>query len=371
MRLKHLLLAVLCAALVASPVAWAATTKEASASRHATASHRVTHTKRSRQAKRPRRAKRRRSLEATPYRGIGILWYRRRGESLGRINFDARRSMSYIRGLGGNAVSISFPFYTPGLRSNHVSAGRGTPSVRQLQAVIEDASRAQLHVTLRPLMDETDLPGGYRGYIKPRSVSKWFKSYEAFLRPYLKLAQRQRVGSFITGTEFSTLTKAREWYGFNRWARHIYHGTLVSDQNWNNQPTVGGAKVGYDAYPSVYVGNNASVGALEHGLKHWLATRHVRPSAVTLDEVGLSPQAGMYKTPWSEGFPGKEPLDYHYQARWYAAMCGLARSEHLRGIFFWYLDMNQAAEPSSTQLMDEFIGHSLSTSAIQACFKSL
>lgn len=298
--------------------------------------------------------------------GVDLLWYIQPGEQTSLIRADALKSSEYIRSLKGNSVAVTFPFYMRNTHTDRVQAGAGTPSPSQLAVVVRVARAHGLSVTLRPLLDESFYgKAQYRGAIHPTSVAGWFRSYRAFLAPYLEMARANRAQGFIVGAELTSIARLGAWGPLDRWAQRLFGGTLTYDANWSDQPGGGPVHRGYDAYPSLHVSSNATPGQLSRGIEAWLKTRHVAADKVSIDETGIAAQAGMYKTPYSQG--DNQRLDYAIQVNWYRAMCQVALTSHVDGLYFWYLDMNHGAVANAHEPPIEFLGRP-GAKAIRSCF---
>src|SRR5258708_5649891 len=93
----------------------------------------------------------------TPQRGIDIDWY---DGNLGPGNTIANESpgfVNYVKGLGANWLSITFPLYEASRTSSVVVRRSATPSPADLSILIKDAQAAGLSVVLRPLLESSNL----------------------------------------------------------------------------------------------------------------------------------------------------------------------------------------------------------------------
>ena len=312
--------------------------------------------------------------------GIDVLWYFN-GESQAALVKSANTTFSYIKGLGANSVAIVFPFYMSGLRANAVVAKRTTPTPGDLQAAIAVAKRFGLRVSLRPLLDEASFktPGSWRGAIQPTNRNAWFASYAAFLRPYLIMAQRNRLSQFDVGTELASLGGDPRWNTLVKRARTLFHGQLRYDNNFTSKlftrgtPEVGSVNVqGIDAYFPVPLGANASVKQLTAAWNNWFrhVSPRVKPQNLVATEVGIPALAGAYASPWSWGSTKPQPIDAAIQQNWFSAACQSVKDLHMGGIYFYPIDFNQPPQSVNPKTAAPNIIIGRGTTAIASCFKN-
>src|SRR3981081_2819980 len=110
----------------------------------------------------------------SPQHGIQVRWYDNPAESDNAVRDQVARIVDYVAGMGANALAISFPFFTPGLHANDVSAAGPTPAPQRLRLLVDGATKRGLRVMLRPLLDEGSLTPGWRGSIEPENRNQWF-----------------------------------------------------------------------------------------------------------------------------------------------------------------------------------------------------
>lgn len=288
-------------------------------------------------------------------RGIDIDWYAWRGQP---VTADAQYTMAYIaRDLHANAVSVSFPFFMDGTAPGSVHATSATPAPAELAAVVQIARADGLRVELRPLLDEPSLTISRVDWV-PSSLTAFFRAYLRFLAPYAKMAQREHVTEFITGTELQGFPHAAGWRHLDKVLAQLYHGQLACADNWGSVSagSCGTALQAVDAY------------APEHGnlLAAWGRWDRAQPHGIVLTEVGIAaaPLATTrpYRTHWSiaEADPG-------LQARWFAAACHAAAREHLGGIYFWSVGLS-ATPPAAPTAADQTAIGGPAARAIAGCF---
>ena len=144
---------------------------------------------------------------------------------------------------------------------------------------VKAAHKAGLSVLIRPLIDQENLfsqsPGAWRGELDPTNVSAWFTSYLSTLRPYLLMAQSDKVEHFAIQTELDSLADLPNWTSAISLSRAIYTGNLVFDYSWDT-PTVKVARPGttlaIDTYPKVVAPITDTPAKL---LAQWLSLIHI------------------------------------------------------------------------------------------------
>ncbi len=307
--------------------------------------------------------------------GIQVYWHT--SGTTEQVESAAAKVLNYVVGLGANSVALTFPIYTDGVHPTEVYGVSGsTPSPATLDLVIKAAQARGLRVMVRPLIDETNImdeAGDWRGSIKPKSVSTWFASYQSFITPYLRLAQRDSTNFFDLGVELDSLVSYQtEWNELDAYAAGIYHGELDYGDNWSSWQEGGSyqpaAHIGVDAYPDVDLSDDASVAELTTAWEDWLEHRSSSTLRNTvMQEVGIAAASGSYHHPaaWAEA--GHTPVT-SIQINWFTAACDAAQSLGMPGIYFW--DVDSYAEPSQGATSDTgaFIGRG--DQAIKACFAS-
>lgn len=294
-------------------------------------------------------------------RGIDIDAYTYPGQN---IPAAAAADVAFIQSLHANAVSVSFPFFMTGPSSSTVYGASSTPAPQQLEVIISAARRAGLYVSVRPLLDETNL-GISRVHWTPADPAAWFRSYARFLRPYAQAAQHAGAHEFIVGTEFSLFATSPQWNTLDSVIRRVFHGTLACANNWTRTPvpTVGNCGRGVmetvDAYPPVH-------GGLRSG---WEAYDQMQRRGTILTEVGIDAVAGAERAPYKHSWPGAT-LDPGVQARWFSAACHAAVKENLGGIYFWSIGLSAQPAAGPTLRYQGGWGGGAGAQAISRCFRT-
>ncbi|MCU1617970.1 MAG: hypothetical protein JWO98_5510 [Frankiales bacterium] len=257
----------------------------------------------------------------------------------------ADSTLDYIVSLGANSVAISFPIYTDGIRPTRVYANKDTPSPAQLGLVLAAAKARGLRITVRPIINEANIvaqdPNGWRGNIKPRSVTGWFASYDQFMQQYALVMQQYGVQEFVAGTELVSLRGyTAEWKQLIQRLAGVYVGTISYAANWDEGQNPAFQTQGVDAYPAINLPDSASVDRLTAALTGWIEKTPPDVRArLTLQEVGIPAHSGVYIHPWYWG-TNKAPLNFTVQANWYTAMCRAAHAASVNGIYYWTVDTN-------------------------------
>lgn len=294
-------------------------------------------------------------------RGVDIDFYAWRGEN---VTESAASTVRYITGiLHANAVSISFPFFMNGVEPGSVHATASTPKVRQLSALVMEAENARLRVSLRPLLDQPSL-GRSRVRWIPANLAAWFASYQAFLRPYAVMAQRDHVAELIVGTELDGFDQSAGWASLDQVIRRWYAGRLACADNWDAVVTDGcGPAVvqDVDAYPPATSGDQLD--------SSWLAYDKALPAGTVETEVGIAAAAGAWRQPWQVRWP-VPVADTALQRRWFAAACHAAVSTGLGGIYFWSLSLDTSPPAPPTLTSQTSLGGP-GAAAIARCFAAI
>jgi hypothetical protein len=275
--------------------------------------------------------------------------------STAQITQWATTEVKEYKALHANSIAIGFPLYTASLSSNSVVAVTScsndteqSPPAAIVGLVVKAAHKAGLSVLIRPLIDQENLfsqsPGAWRGELDPTNVSAWFTSYLSTLRPYLLMAQSDKVEHFAIQTELDSLADLPNWTSAISLSRAIYTGNLVFDYSWDT-PTVKVARPGttlaIDTYPKVVAPITDTPAKLLAQWNHLLTTRTYYKvpalSTVTIDEIGIAAQDGAYEQSYQgELSPlSAYPFNQTIQINWFTAACSFMKQHKMKGIYFW------------------------------------
>jgi hypothetical protein len=264
--------------------------------------------------------------------------------------------LAYIKNvLKADAVGIVWDFYVTSRYSSAVRSTGATLSARDVAILTGIAERDHLLVEYRPVILIMTTPTGnpWEGLITPIDPASWFASYYQAELPYLQVAERLRVGEFVTATEMHDLNGSALWPSFFARVARVYHG-VVSYSAWNQdyfystQPLLPVQDLGMDMYHSLNLPSSATTAQVTSAWEQFFGTVSTAVLHRTaIDETGISARAGAYQTPpnmWTGG-----TLDEGVQANWYIAACRTVRLYGLRGVFFWKVDLaDNPAHPATS-----------------------
>jgi hypothetical protein len=313
---------------------------------------------------------------------VGVDLYATQNYTVTQARALGRRAIAYIaKTLRVKSIGIAWDYEVPSWNSDRVlPESPMTPSIADIAALTAIAKSYGLKVHYRVLFAVKGA-NGVSQKLKPAHTKAWLESLLAAETPALRLAQSERVGEFVTGTETASVEGSPLWRGFYDRAFQIYGGTL-SYATWGGSSRAGGffsAKralnvpaqlYGVTAYPSISLPPTATVSALTGGWKSFLATvpeTVLRRTAI--DEVGIPANDGMYADPWNWNAVTGTPDD-RIQANWFAAACAAAEQEHLRAIYFWNVNLSDNPGLSTFASAERFEGRSASEAAIRGCVES-
>jgi hypothetical protein len=305
-----------------------------------------------------------RALHATARYQMGIdfdfYWYKNM-----KVAQAVAADAGYAKSLGANAVSIAFPLSAHG---STAAAGPSTPPPAALGQAISAARSAGLAVYLRPLVSE-GISASSRVQWRPASLAEWFRSYQAFLLPYARLAQHAGVSGFYVGTELSQFAHSGNWATLDAALGHAYHGPLYYSANWSDvdEHALAGSggppvTVAVDAYQPMPVPPDGFPVS-------WADWTRRLPQGTVLSEVGILTRAGAQDEPYSYA-SSDEPFDPRLQPAWFTAACRAVRAGHLGGIYFWSISVGQRLDVASAKASYSFVD-APGAAAIKGCFSQL
>lgn len=293
---------------------------------------------------------------------LGVDLYSKSNYRTATVRTDGSRDLAYAkRFLKVASVGIAWNLFSPANHSNQVVRTANTLTPANVGLLTKIAKADRLSVLYRPLI-KIEGPKQWEGYIAPSDTAQWFANYFRAELPYLKLAQKYHVKEFVVGTEIVQLEQsapASQWRWFLGKVRHVYRG-LVSYASWGRDfyparqvvpPT---AWYGVTAYPDFRLPDSAPVGQL---VRAWVRVFRYVPHAVltrtAIQEIGIPAGNGAYHTPWN--WNRSYVLNETVQVRWFLSACYAARQLHLRGIYFWNLNLTDdpARPPKSSPVTFE------------------
>lgn len=284
----------------------------------------------------------------------------------------------YLRTLGVNSLSLVWPIFVDGVRGNKVYATERTPSLEDLQQMIQYLRFAGYHITLRPTIDEINItaedPQEWRGTLRPRSVQAWFASYEALLGTYVDMAQLTGVEVFTIGVELSSLERHQtQWSNLIAAFRGRYSGELTYASNRGvsaHMPWHELDFISVDAFYELMVEHDASVADMVdayHGYQIEIEqAKEKYKMPVVFAEIGTTSQRGSFRRPWQ--WNHRTPVDHAAQARFFTASCEVWR-DSLVGLYWWKMRLVPPEDPQTDRGF-YFQGKSLVEEAVTHCFSS-
>jgi hypothetical protein len=300
---------------------------------------------------------------------LGVNLYALGNYPTATVRADGARMLGYIKHvLKADAVGIVWNFYTPNPYHDPVGASSTSLSARNVAILTQIAQRDGLAVEYRPLI----LVSGanpWEGLIRPYPEKGWFSNYYQAELPYLKVAQRFHVSEFVTATEMTGLNRSGYWPSFFASVSKVYHG-IISYAAWDGdyfghnpggqsspaapfqvaRPELLPAKyLGMDMYWHMNIPRGATpaqVTASWDGLFSKVPASVLRRTAI--DETGIQARTGAYANPsdlTAQGSP-----DERVQANWFTAACAMVAKYHMRGVFFWKVDLTDNPARPATSL---------------------
>jgi hypothetical protein len=275
--------------------------------------------------------------------GIHVYWHYKASDEFMRDKMNA--ILDYVVLRQSNAIGISFPIYTDGATPTKVYAGKDTPTPEEVAMMIELAKERNLRVFIRPLINELNIvdedPAAWRGNIFLADPDAWFKSYIHLIKPYATAAAENGADEFVAGAELLSLQSLP-----GEWKRVIaaiqatgFAGEISYATNWVGDKNSTFHDTAVDAYPSVPLGDGASVRQLSKAIVSWLHSRYSTKELqrLTIQEAGIPALSGMYQHPWWWG-GNDQKLNLDIQVKWFSAMCAAAHEAGVEGIYYWNLD---------------------------------
>lgn len=266
---------------------------------------------------------------------------------------EAKNVFEHLRNLGINSVAINFPFYQSAWDSSEVTTSQtDTPTIEELQEVIEIAHDANLEVMIRPIMDEQVFLASnmWRGQIKPKDPNAWFDSYTALILTYAGLAQSTNAKSLNIGTELNSMQNKYQdkWIELIENVRQVYKGDLLYSFNYDTIQEIPSIEfinlldhVGIDAYFPLNLPDNASTEMLEEEWKRQINQLKdtLWEKSIIVTEAGIIPVAGAYRTPYAWSLPNRK-YDPQAQVNYYEATYNVWKPR-VDGIYWWDVTLGQ------------------------------
>jgi glycosyl hydrolase family 113 len=294
---------------------------------------------------------------------LGVDLYAPENYSAAQVQADGKRTLGYIKNvLKADAVGIVWNFYAANLYSNAIEATGATLSASNVGILTKIATQDHLLVEYRPVILVPSTPNHWEGLINPYTASEWFNSYYQAELPYLRMAQQLGVREFVTATEMLELNSSPLWPSFFTAVSHVYHG-VISYTSWDGnyfgvspgtqfqvaRPTLLPAKyLGMDMYWRMNLPADATAAKVTAA---WEELFSSVPGSVlqrtAIDEIGIQARTGAYASPEDLGAPGL--TNEQVQANWFTAACATVHRYHMRGVFFFKVDLaDNPAHPATS-----------------------
>lgn len=276
---------------------------------------------------------------------MGVNLYALNNYTAAQALADGERMLSYIKNdLRADAVDIVWNFYILNYQSNDVLTDSTTLSATNVGILTELAQREHLLVEYRPLMFLPDDQSSWEGHINPTNPSQWFNSYYAKNLPYLREAQKYHISEYVIGTEMDGLVPDPQWAAFLAESARIYHGQisyaaheyLYFPPRTQLPPT---ALTGVDMYEHLGLPGSAPLSEVVAKYENFFANVPADLLRRTvIQETGIEARAGAYSAPSNLGLAGT--LAEAVQYNWFTAACETVKRFHMRGVFFWKVDLS-------------------------------
>ena len=276
---------------------------------------------------------------------VGVNLYALHNYTAAETTADGERTLSYIKNdLHADAVDLVWNLYAPTDSSDSVVTSEAdTLPASNIAILTRIAQQDGLLVEYRPMMFVEVADNYWEGKIKPADPDAWFNSYYEANLPYLKVAQEYRINEYVIGTEMNDLTPDPQWPAFLAKSAEVYAGQITYTANDNRYfppvtqlpPT---QLTGVDMYESLRAASSAPLATVAAVYEAYFAEM---PSSLlsrtAIQETGIEARFGAYANPPNLERTG--PLDEAIQYNWFMAGCETVKRFHLRGIFFWKVDL--------------------------------
>jgi hypothetical protein len=276
---------------------------------------------------------------------VGVNLYALNNYTAADTLVRGERMLSYIKNvLHASAVDIVWNLYAPSNRSNEVVAGSTTLSASDVGILTRLAEQDHLIVEYRPLMFIPNASNTWSGLVWPADPASWFQSYYAMNLPYLRMAEKHHISEYVVGTELDDVLGDVQWPSFLANCAKVYHGQLTYAAHevkyfppaTQLPPT---ALTGVDMYEILKLPASAPLPQVVAAYERFFTNVPAKLlSRTAIQETGIEARAGAYGRPSNLMLPGV--LDESVQYNWFIAACETVKRFHLRGVFFWKVDLS-------------------------------
>lgn len=216
----------------------------------------------------------------------------------------------------------------------------------KLREVIRQTNQLGLKAVVFPILRlEKREKDEWRGVLAPSDLEKWWKSYEAFVLHYAKIAGEEKADGFSVGSELLSREKETEsWEKLISKVRSNFSGWLIYSANWDHyqHPQFWDKLdyIGMTAYHELSKTKKPKLKALKakwmeirHQILAW-KKKHYPTKELVITEVGYPSIDGTSMYPWNYFLEG--PVDLREQELCYKALYSTWKNvKSLSGVYFW------------------------------------
>jgi hypothetical protein len=303
---------------------------------------------------------------------VGVNLYAVYDYSAAEASTDGIRTLAYIKNdLHANAVDLVWNMYATSDSSDSViTKSADTLTASDIAILTRIAQQDGLLVEYRPMMFVENVDNRWEGKIEPASPDAWFNSYYQENLPYLQMAQKYHINEYVIGTEMNKLSPDPQWASFLARSATVFTGEIsyTADDNIYFPPDTQlppTQLTGVDMYEKLHLPASASLSSVVSAYEQFFAGVPASLlNRTAIQETGIEARAGAYGNPPNLGTQGQ--LDEAVQYNWFIAGCETVKRFHLRGIFFWKVDLADYPVSHPAPSLSTFEGKS-GAAAISEC----
>jgi hypothetical protein len=293
---------------------------------------------------------------------VGVNLYAVSNYSATETTFYGQRMISYIKNdLHAQAVDIVWNLYALNQNDNYVTTESTTLSADNVGILTQIAQQQHLMVEYRPLIFVQNASNDWEGLLRPTDPATWFNSYYQQNVPYLEMAQKYHINEYVVGTEMDDLNSDVQWPTLLGNSAKIYHGEISYATHQTRyfppvnpgEPPPSTPLTGVDMYEKLELPGSASLSAVEAAYDAYFAgVPEATLRRTAIQETGIEAMDGAYSDPANLTKSGT--LDEQIQSNYFTAGCEAVKKYHLRGIFFWKVDLaDNPAHPAASESVFE------------------